>query len=92
MVEFFKSGAEPVVKTVSMKSGLRDRNNLSRRAIRCLVVGGVSMKSGLRDRNNAVDEAINRLYAQLVSMKSGLRDRNNGAEVDHIRGKEALSQ
>ena len=62
---------------VSMKSGLRDRNNRDSvdnivSSIKC-----VSMKSGLRDRNNIVDALITELRETTVSMKSGLRDRNN---------------
>ena len=34
-----------------MKSGLRDRNNVSLR-IEYIILDEVSMKSGLRDRNN----------------------------------------
>ena len=36
---------------VSMKSGLRDRNNIDLR-VKAAVEQKVSMKSGLRDRNN----------------------------------------
>ena len=62
---------------VSMKSGLRDRNN------RLHPGGGestwktVSMKSGLRDRNNSSAPVAFDPDQGSVSMKSGLRDRNN---------------
>ena len=68
-------------KSVSMKSGLRDRNNMRKRGKDVTRGDIVSMKSGLRDRNNrlrrgAPDGAQNR-----VSMKSGLRDRNNSSKA-----------
>ena len=40
---------------VSMKSGLRDRNNWARQIYLVRRMTKVSMKSGLRDRNNAGD-------------------------------------
>ena len=61
---------------VSMKSGLRDRNNVARSTSR-IRDPAVSMKSGLRDRNNT---RLSDKYFSApleVSMKSGLRDRNN---------------
>ena len=64
---------------VSMKSGLRDRNNRTTAALHVRSPEVVSMKSGLRDRNNAL---VTSIYVQMmynVSMKSGLRDRNNGS-------------
>ena len=64
-----------------MKSGLRDRNNLTvylQRGLGRVVF--VSMKSGLRDRNNSGTEGTPNDHRQNhVSMKSGLRDRNNGS-------------
>ena len=61
---------------VSMKSGLRDRNNVRHLFEVEFTVGLVSMKSGLRDRNN-VGRGGGGSWSFLVSMKSGLRDRNN---------------
>ena len=74
-----------VRRSVSMKSGLRDRNNVIATG-RLEVREYVSMKSGLRDRNNPCWLAHPDLTNQLVSMKSGLRDRNNYAtERDGLR-------
>ena len=61
---------------VSMKSGLRDRNN-ARGGDRPEEFVGVSMKSGLRDQNNAGPIPKCSVCGK-VSMKSGLGDRNNG--------------
>ena len=62
---------------VSMKSGLRDRNNPAVPYQRITTALIVSMKSGLRDRNN-YDTSPLLPRQERVSMKSGLRDRNNG--------------
>ena len=61
--------------TVSMKSGLEDRNNALRPAdaLHDLMV---SMKSGLEDRNNDAG-SVGAADGSRVSMKSGLEDRNN---------------
>ena len=62
---------------VSMKSGLRDRNNTPAEAQAIVDRVVVSMKSGLRDRNNIVVFNDMPKAEFVVSMKSGLRDRNN---------------
>ena len=64
---------------VSMKSGLRDRNNLLWTDLGEIMKFLVSMKSGLRDRNNRTTAALHVRSPEVVSMKSGLRDRNNGS-------------
>ena len=51
---------------VSMKSGLRDRNNERSPACRTRIRPGVSMKSGLRDRNNPYGEVA---YVDTVSLR-----------------------
>ena len=65
-------------RLVSMKSGLRDRNNPCTSPANRPVLAAVSMKSGLRDRNNRM-RLDRRSHPSRVSMKSGLRDRNNGS-------------
>ena len=76
--------------TVSMKSGLEDRNNIMRRAALDSNVY-VSMKSGLEDRNNQA-AARQGLAEALVSMKSGLEDRNNPLQPPVSQVTENLSQ
>ena len=61
---------------VSMKSGLKDRNNYLRRGLED-PARPVSMKSGLKDRNNFPCPAATSCTHRAVSMKSGLKDRNN---------------
>ena len=77
--------------TVSMKSGLEDRNN-RKENIGYLRAGVVSMKSGLEDRNNPTTP-LQPLAGQLrVSMKSGLEDRNNVGADRHSQGEVTTSQ
>ena len=76
--------------SVSMKSGLEDRNNADNIAY-LVTTRYVSMKSGLEDRNNyELTEAL--LPFLIVSMKSGLEDRNNPPETMERRDLERLSQ
>ena len=70
---------------VSMKSGLRDRNNHGCRNIPDATGPRVSMKSGFSDRNNR-DNPICENPAHLVSMKSDLRDQNNSELASAITG------
>ena len=77
---------------VSMKSGLRDRNNVDGHAEVAELCQLVSMKSGLGDRNNHAQLQSMLEEAQQVSMKSGLGDRNNAEWTQCHPGITAESQ
>ena len=67
--------------SVSMKSGLEDRNNPDGRRFIVDHKTTVSMKSGLEDRNNWQRSPDPHHPNIRVSMKSGLEDRNNPVAV-----------
>ena len=77
---------------VSMKSGLRDRNNVDDVVVELRDFPVVSMKSGLRDRNNRQAAAPQSEPVLPVSMKSGLGDRNNRGQYMTVRLPEDMSQ